>query len=243
MPPSISRINHRGGAAQSNLPPKAERQFIGRICTSDSDPSRKDYESCALACSVNVKLSTGLTGAVDVAGNDISDAFLTVEFGGGDSDLSVFDMDLIDGTSFPAIGQLNVYLNYPIVTGQQVPIVQPNLDISISVGTGCVGAQGAIGCRRTIKVGSLGNNAASAVIPIPKFAVQAVYANATVGVATAQFDQVISTANGAPVISSVLLGKTQAGCVPIINGARGFIVTSTQGATTLNAIIFDLSPA
>lgn len=244
MPPAISRINHRGGAAQANLGPKAERQFIGRICTAKSDTADDDYESVGLVCSLNVRPSSGLTGFVDGATTDISDAFLTVEFGGGDSDLSVFDMDLIDGASFPAIGQCNVYLNYPINSGTpQAPIVQPNLDISISVGEGCVGAQGAIGCRRTIKVGSLGNNVASAVIPIPKFAAQAVYANATVGVATAQFDQVISTANGAAVISSVLLGKTQALCVPIINGARGFIVTSTQGATTLNAIIFELSPA
>jgi len=244
MPPAISRVNHRGGAAQSNLGPKAERQFIGRVCTSNSDTGAANYESIGLVCSVNVKPSTGLTGFVDAANVDISDAFLTIEFGGGDSDLSVFDMDLVDGVSFPAIGQINVFLNYPIlVQNPQSPVVQPPLDISISVGKGCVGAQAALGCRRTIKVGGLGNNAASNVLPIPKFAVQAIYANTTIGVATAQFDQTISTANGSAVISTILLGKTQASCVPIINGARGFIVTSTQGATTGNAIIFELSPA
>lgn len=239
MPPSISRLNHRGGAAQSNLPPKAERQFIGRLC---SALSRE--ESYGLALSVNVKPSTGLTGFVDAANVDISDAFLTVEFGGGESDLSVFDMDLIDGTSFPALGECNIYLNYPIlVQNPQAPVIQPPLDISITVGTGCVGAQGAIGCRRTIKVGDLINNGASNVLPIPKFAVQAVYANTTIGVATAEFDQTIATVNGSAVISRVLLGKTQASMVPIINGARGFLLVSSQGATTGNAVIFDLSPA
>ena len=229
MPSPASRVNHLGGGAQSNLGPKAERQFIARVCQ-----SRNRDLSFALVCSVNVKLSTGLTGAVDVAGNDISDAFLEVDFGGGDSDVSQFAMDLIDGTSFPAIGECNVFLNYP-----KTDAMQPNLDISVSVGKLEVGAQGALGCRRTIKARTV--QGVSAILPIPKFAVQAVYANTTVATAAAQFDQLTAPLAGATILSSIALGKTQATSVPIINGARGFQLTVAN--TTGDAVIFNLSPA
>lgn len=227
MPYSVSRVNHLGGGAQSNLGPKAERQFIARVCQ-----SRNRDESFGLVCSVNVKLSGS---AADIAANNISDAFLEVDFGGGDSDSSAFAMDLIDGCSFPAIGECNVFLNYPI----NGAVTQPPLDISVSVGKLEVGAQAALGCRRTIKApAELG---VSAILPIPKFAVQAVYANTTVATATAQFDQLRAPIAGAVVLSSLNLGKTQATSVPIINGARAFQLTAAN--STGDAVIFNLSPA
>lgn len=227
MPSPAARVNHLGGGAQSNLGPKAERQFIARVCQ-----SRNRDESFTLVCSVNVKLSGS---AADVANNDISDAFLEVDFGGGDSDSSAFSMDLIDGTSFPAIGECNVFLNYPPVAA----VVQPAIDVSVSVGKLEVGAQSALGCRRTIKAPI--TNGTSAILPIPKFAVQAVYANATVAVAAAQFDQLRAPVGGATVLSTLALGKTQATSVPIINGARAFQLT--VGGSTGDAVIFNLSPA
>jgi len=226
VPSPAARLNHLGGGAQSNLGPKAERQFIARVCQ-----SRCRDESYGLVCSVNVKLSGSVA---DVAANDISSAFLEVDFGGGDSDESAFAMDLINGTSFPAIGGCNVFLNYP-----KTDATQPNIDVSVSVGKYEVGAQAALGCRRTIKARTV--NGTSAILPIPKFAVQAVYANTAIGVAAAQFDQLRAPVVGAAILSTLNLGKTQATSVPIINGARGFQLTVAN--STGDAVIFNLSPA
>lgn len=203
----------------------------------------REGDPCLVA-NVAVRLASG---QIDVSGNDISDVFMRVRYGSDNhGPLSVADFDLIDGVSVPILGRLaNFSVVYPKMGTLQIPVEQPLLDISISIGVGDGQSGGTRGARRTIKVGDVGNGQtgpAAGPLPIPNFAVSAVYAsNDTTTGATLQ--QTLSPINGSTVIALSVMSKVVEQSVAIIPGARGFSVNASQAALTRPVVVFLLDMA
>jgi hypothetical protein len=104
---------------------------------------------------------------------------------------------------------------------------------------GTEGSQGERPPRRTIKVPDFNGAVESAILPIPRYAHGAVLQNHDIGTATMQLNQYSTPFAGAVLKSAVTLGKQEYQSVPIVNGGRGFTITST-GVITGVAVIFYL---
>ena len=183
---------------------------------------------------------------------DWSDAFLHVVWGsssdddGGSTDGAEMDVDLINGTSFSLVARdAQFYVSYPIPSAPDPGnLVQPVIDVSISVGIGDLGnGAGARSARRTVKVGALNSGATSGVFAIPRFAHAAVLLtrDATAG---QTFQQLRAPVAGADLLAVSTIQKQETQSVPIYTGARGFdLIDTTQGGSAGNAVMFYLAPS
>lgn len=260
MPPG-GRVYHTGGRERSILPGDTKKIFVwhmpaGLHGVDRRQDQRNNWGECGDDAAPSVVASVCVKLGVDpdpTANKQIfpdgvhvnwSDAFLRVSFGSGSggTDDSDVELDLINGDSFPLVARdAEFYCIYPKNDNPQSPIVQPIIDVSISVGIGVVGAAGERGARRSIKLGNL-NSAQSNVFPVPRYAVGAVLQSTDAATAAAVLTQRCAPVAGADILAISTIQKQEYQSVPIVNGARGFDVTTTTNATGVS-VIFYLSPA
>lgn len=184
-------------------------------------------------------LPDGTTKQVDDPQFDWSDAFIRITGGtGDDADDEIIEIDPINGTCVPLAMRSGMFqLIYPTVEKQGMK--QPALDVSVSIAFGVV-STGERPPRRTIKVPDFAQAVESKILPIPKYAHGAVLQNTDIATAAMTFKQYSAPLAGAILKSQVSLGKLEyQSAVPIVNGARGFSITSA-GAITDVAVIFYL---
>ncbi len=198
--------------------------------------------------SVSIDVETSPMESGDPELFDASDAFLLVEFGSGFAGVkNSLELDLLNSTSLPLVAEsANFYVVYPQREfDPQVPIVQPVLRVAISVGERDYGSSGPRAPRRSVLVGDLvfeDSPVVSALLPIPKYAVGAIYSSTskTATVDMIQFSNSVGTPNVALTRQAMLKPEYQS--IPILNGARGFqILTSATALRTV--VIFYLGPA
>jgi hypothetical protein len=180
---------------------------------------------------------------------DWSDAFVQVSYGSssGCNDAQTVDVDLMDGTALGLVARDATFaVSYPTPQSPDpAGLVQPIIDVSISIGIGSLGSgAGVRSARRTVKIGNIGNQGAggtSGVLPIPRYAHSAIFSSAD-NLTTATMNQLRAPIAGSDNLSIVALGKQEGNAVPIYPGARGFTLTTATQATTA-AVIFLLAPA
>src|SRR5258708_19172528 len=205
----------------------------------EKDERDEDNEPVDAAPTVSVTLGVQLGEQTNAQGQvvifpegqhvDWSDAFLHVVWGSGSgaTDDAEMDIDLINGTSFSLIARdAQFYIHYPIPTSP-VPagLVQPVIDVSISVGIGDLGSgTGVRSARRTVKVGNTTGGNASGQLAIPRFAHGAILASqdATAG---ATLTQQRSPVTAGDTLSVATIQKQEYQSIPAFTGARGFNVT------------------
>jgi len=197
--------------------------------------------AASLCLSIAVKLSNEQPDGPNI---DYTDAFIRLEYGTGDgADEGIVDVDPMDGTcvSLPARSVI-AKLIYPINNPDNL-IVQPTLDISISVALGAASASGERPTRKTQKVGTITVNAGpveSAKFPIPPFSHGAVLQtnDATV---SGTIKWYMSTDNAALAIAQNVIGKLDRDSVPVPDGARAFSITAAA-TMTRTAVVFFVCP-
>ena len=251
------RVYKTGGREKSLAPGQPQKRIFawemphGLFAAEDFDEDGEcvDYAP-TVAVTIGVQLGEQNGQVVaDGAHVDWSDAFLHVVWGSGSgcTDSAEMDVDLINGTSFSLVARdAQFYVTYPTPQNPSpANLVQPFIDVSISVGIGDLGSgTGVRSARRTIKVGDLTHGATSAIFPIPRFAHGAVLLTAD-AVAGQTFQQLRAPIAGADVLAVSTIQKQEYQSVPIYSGARGFdlIDTTAQTGSTGNAVLFYLAPS
>lgn len=264
MPVRGGRVYKTGGRERSLAPGSIGKKIFkwempsGLFAASPWDENRRDTGECgddaAPIVTVSVCVRLGIDDSPGANKQDFpdsapvnwSDASLLVTFGSssGCVDDSSFEVDLLNGLCFSMVARdAEFYINYPVVEQQQGGIVQPIIDVSLAVGIGSEGSQGARPPRRTIKIGGLAGGAGnpSPTLPIPRFSVGAVYVSAD-GTAAATFNQRAAPFAGAALLSQSTIQKQEYQSIPIVNGARGFDIFTAAGSEG-NAVLFYLAPA
>lgn len=195
------------------------------------DPYCEDQESKT----VNITLDRDIVGTEAPITDSTEDAFWTIRWSAGNM-TQVVEVDVQMGAMLTVVGNVvSVQISYPI----NALVTQPLMDVRASIGFD--GGRPSAGVtsipRRSQRIGTLGIGAASAVFPIPRFAVAAFMRNSDATVPTLVLSQFRGAA-AANVLNLAPIGKLSADTVPIAAGARFFQVVNGAKAAPDVSVVF-----
>jgi len=198
------------------------------------DPYCEDQETKT----INLQLDRDVGAPVLAITDSVETAFWTVRSSAGNL-TQIVEADVQNGTLLTVVGSsVSISASYPLQPG----FTQPQLAIRAVLGFD--GGRPSAGVtsipRRTVQIGVLGIGGASAILPIPRFAVAAVMRNADFPIPFAGFAQLRSAVAG-NIVNLGAIGKTDQDSVPIAAGSLFFQVFNVAPAATSGlSIVFYL---
>jgi len=195
------------------------------------DPYCEDQESKT----VNITLDSDVVGPEVPLTDSTEDAFWTIRWSAGNM-TQVVEVDVQLGAFITVVGSVvSIQISYPT----NALVTQPAMDVRASLGFD--GGRPSAGVtsipRRSRRIGNLGIGAASAIFPIPRFAVAAFLRNSDMTAPTIGFSQFRGNA-AANVLNLAPMGKLSADSVPIAAGARFFQVFTGAAAVPDISVVF-----
>jgi hypothetical protein len=199
------------------------------------DPYCEDQESKT----INITLDSDVVGQEVPLTDTTESAFWTIRWSAGNM-TQVVECDLQRGTYLTVVGNVvSIQISYPIADAILGAVTQPLLDVRATLGFD--GGRPSAGVtsipRRSQRIGAVGAGVASAIFPIPRFAVAAFMRNSNITVPTLVFSQFRGNA-AANAVSIAPIGKLSDDTVPVAAGARFFQVVNTGavGATDVSVV-------
>lgn len=198
------------------------------------DPYCEDQESKT----VNIQIDRDIGAPVDPLTDTVETAFVTIRSSAGNL-TQIVEVDIQNGTLVTVVGQVvNITGNYPTLRGFTHPSINVRAVLGFDGGRPSAGVTSIP--RRTVFIGVVDVGAASAIIPIPRFAVAAFMRNANIATPFATMAQFRSAAVG-NVINIIPIGKLDQDSAPVANGALFFqIVNAAPFALTSLSVVFYL---
>lgn len=198
------------------------------------DPYCEDRESKT----VTVQIDRDIGDPVNPLTDTVETAFCTIRSSAGNL-TQLVEVDIQNGTLVTVVGQqVNVTGSYPTLRGFTHPSINVRAVLGFDGGRPSAGITSIP--RRTIFIGNVDVGAASAIIPIPRFAVAAFMRNGNAATPFATMFQYRSAAVG-NILNVLNIGKLDQDSAPIANGALFFqIVNAAPFALTSLSVVFYL---